>query len=165
MLRASRHFPQPGVGAAAARAAGGYPRGELEGPPIAVERYLSEIAAAARAVPAVAVTVGLELEHWPDDPRVREVQDAFVAVRLRSTLDQTEPQRRGNWSSVLASPAEMEERFADHPDAVAETERIAERCEFDLTRDLGYRYPGSEDLSANRKLAELCRARLDKRYL
>ena len=23
---------------------------------------------------------GLELEHWPDDPRVREVQDAFVAA-------------------------------------------------------------------------------------
>ena len=52
--------------------------GELEGPPIGVEQYLSEIAAAADAVPAVAVTVGLELEHWPDDPRVREVQETFV---------------------------------------------------------------------------------------
>src|SRR4029077_18998380 len=54
--------------------------GELEGPPIGVQAYLSEIAEAARAVPAVAVGVGLELEHWPDDPRVREVQDAFVAA-------------------------------------------------------------------------------------
>jgi HisJ family histidinol phosphate phosphatase len=54
--------------------------GELEGPPVGVGEYLGEIAQAARAVPAVTVAVGLELEHWPDDPRVREVQDAFVAA-------------------------------------------------------------------------------------
>ena len=53
--------------------------GELEGPPIGVERYLREIAEAGEAVPAVVVRAGVELEHWPDDPRVREVQDAFVA--------------------------------------------------------------------------------------
>ena len=55
--------------------------GELEGPPIGVDRYLREISAAGEAVPAVTVRAGLELEHWPDDPRVREVQDAFVASR------------------------------------------------------------------------------------
>jgi HisJ family histidinol phosphate phosphatase len=55
--------------------------GELEGPPIGVDRYLREIRAAGEAVPAVAVRAGLELEHWPDDPRVREVQDAFVSSR------------------------------------------------------------------------------------
>jgi HisJ family histidinol phosphate phosphatase len=53
---------------------------DLEGPPMGVEQYLSEIAAAAADVPAVAVTVGVELEHWPDDPSVREAQDAFVAA-------------------------------------------------------------------------------------
>jgi histidinol phosphatase-like PHP family hydrolase len=55
--------------------------GELEGPPIGVDRYLSEIRAAGDALPAVAVRAGLELEHWPDDPRVGEVQAAFVASR------------------------------------------------------------------------------------
>jgi error-prone DNA polymerase len=65
---------------------------------------------------------------------------------------------------VMVTPDAMAERFHDHPDAVAETARIAERLEFDLTRDLGYRYPGSEDPGADRKLAELCRARLDTRY-
>jgi HisJ family histidinol phosphate phosphatase len=55
--------------------------GELEGPPIGVDRYLREIRAAGEAVPGVAVRAGLELEHWPDDPRVREAQDAFVASR------------------------------------------------------------------------------------
>jgi HisJ family histidinol phosphate phosphatase len=52
---------------------------ELEGPPLGVEDYLSEIEAAAEAVPALAVTAGLELEHWPDDPGVRTAQEVFVA--------------------------------------------------------------------------------------
>jgi histidinol-phosphatase (PHP family) len=54
--------------------------GELEGPPIGVEQYLSEIAAAAEAVPAVAVTAGVELEHWPDDPLVSQAQEEFAAA-------------------------------------------------------------------------------------
>jgi len=110
-------------------------------------------------VPCVAT--GNVHSHHPDRARL---QDAFVAVRLLSTIDQTEPQRRGNGTSVMASPSEMAARFADHPEAVAETARIAERIEFDLTRDLGYRYPGAEDSEADRKLAELCGARLYERY-
>ena len=63
------------------------------------------------------------------------------------------------------SPAEeIAARFRDHPDAVAESGRLAERLRFDLTSDLGYRYPGSEDPDADRTLAELCRARLGERY-
>ena len=58
----------------------------------------------------------------------------------------------------------MAARFADHPDAVAETARLAERLRFDLTRELGYRYPGSEDPDADRTLAEICRGRLELRY-
>ena len=122
-----------------------------------------------RALASLAQRLGVECvatgnvhSHHPDRARL---QDAFTAVRLHSTLDQTEPERRGNASSVMASPQEMAERFAaSHPGAVAETARVAERLEFDLTRDLGYRYPGAEDPDADRKLAELCRARLDARY-
>ena len=67
-------------------------------------------------------------------------------------------------SAYLAAPATMAARFGEHPGAVAESARIAERLGFDLTRDLGYRYPGSEDPDADRTLAEICRARLDHRY-
>src|SRR3954466_3267738 len=98
-------------------------------------------------------------------PRERvPLQDAFVAVRLGTTLDESEPARRGNSSHVLAPPEAMAERFADHPDAVHESGRIAERLAFDLTSDLGYQYPGAEDPDADRKLAELCRAVIDDRY-
>src|SRR3954454_14026204 len=92
------------------------------------------------------------------------LQDAFVAVRLGTTLDESEPARRGNSSHVLAPPEAMAERFADHPEAVHESGRIAERLRFDLSADLGYRYPGSEDPESDRELAEICRARLDERY-
>ncbi len=92
------------------------------------------------------------------------LQDAFVAVRLHTTLDASEPERRGNFSHVLASPAAMEARFPEYPEAVAETARLAERLRFDLSSDLGYRYPGSEDSGAMSKLAELCHGRLHDRY-
>ncbi|HEX8645256.1 MAG TPA: error-prone DNA polymerase [Thermoleophilaceae bacterium] len=93
-----------------------------------------------------------------------QLQDALVAVRTRTTLDESEPLRRGNSSHALAPPEAMAARFAAHPDAVEESGRLAERLRFDLTTDLGYRYPGSEDGSADRRLAELSRDLLATRY-
>ncbi len=92
------------------------------------------------------------------------LQDAFVSIRLHTTLDASEPQRRGNFSHVLASPEAMEARFAEYPEAVAETARLADQLRFDLRSDLGYRYPGAEDEQALRKLSELCSARMQERY-
>ncbi|HEX4114279.1 MAG TPA: DNA polymerase III subunit alpha [Solirubrobacteraceae bacterium] len=93
-----------------------------------------------------------------------ELQDAFVALRNHTTLDASEPLRRGNHTHVMSSPRAMAARFADHPEAVRETLCLAEQLRFDLRTDLGYRYPGSEEESAPRRLAELCWARLEDRY-
>jgi error-prone DNA polymerase len=90
------------------------------------------------------------------------LQDVLVAVGLNETLEASEPQRRGNPTSALASPAAMAVRFAEHPDAVAETVRLAERLRFDFTTDLGYSYPQEE--GANSTLARLCLGRLAERY-
>ncbi|WP_233243930.1 DNA polymerase III subunit alpha [Paraconexibacter algicola] len=92
------------------------------------------------------------------------LQDVFVAIREHATLDASEPVRRGNHTHVLASPQAMARRFADHPEAVAETVRLADELRFDLTQDLGYRYPGSDDRDARRRLAAVCHARFDERY-
>jgi error-prone DNA polymerase len=110
-------------------------------------------------VPCVAT--GNVHAHTPARARL---QDAFVAIREHTTLDASEPLRRGNHSHVLTTPEAMAARFADHPDAVAETERLAETLRFDLTSDLGYRYPGAEDGQADRKLAEVCHACFETRY-
>ncbi|HEY3970180.1 MAG TPA: PHP domain-containing protein, partial [Solirubrobacteraceae bacterium] len=93
-----------------------------------------------------------------------ELQDAFVALRNHMTLDASEPVRRGNHTHVMSSPQAMVARFVDHPEAVRETLCLAEQLRFDLRTDLGYRYPGSEEESAPRRLAELCWARLEDRY-
>ncbi|MGB3099899.1 MAG: error-prone DNA polymerase [Solirubrobacterales bacterium] len=121
-------------------------------------RRLAELAASL-GVPVVA-TGNAHYHHR----RRAALQDALVATRLRGTLESTEPARRGNGSAFLTTGKRMAERFRDHPEAVAETGRLAARLRFDLTRDLGYRYPGSEDPGADRKLAELCAARFDERY-
>jgi error-prone DNA polymerase len=92
------------------------------------------------------------------------LQDALVAVRHGVGLEESEPLRRGNGSAALASPQGMALRFAEHPEAVAESVRLADRLRFDLTAQLGYRYPGSDDADADRKLAETSRALLAERY-
>ena len=98
------------------------------------------------------------------DRRRAPLQDALVAIGLCETLEESEPRRRGNSTSALTSAAAMAARFAEYPEAVAETERLAERLHFDLTEQLGYRYPGSEDASADAELTRVCNHFLGERY-
>ena len=42
--------------------------------------------------------------------------------------------------------------------------RLERSSRFDLTSDLGYRYPGAEDDEADQTLAELCASKMDERY-
>jgi len=93
-----------------------------------------------------------------------ELQDAFVAVRHHSTLEACEPLRRGNHSHVMATPAAMAARFPEYPEAIQETRTLAEQLTFDLTHDLGYRYPGAEDPDALRRLSEMCQTKMAERY-
>jgi len=98
------------------------------------------------------------------DRRRSPLQDALVAIGRCETLEESEPDRRGNSTSALASPNAMEARFAEYPEAVAESERLAGRLRFDLTQQLGYRYPGSEDPGADAELARICNHHLGERY-
>ena len=98
------------------------------------------------------------------DRRRAPLQDALVAIGLCETLEESEPRRRGNSTSALTSPAAMAARFIEFPEAVAETERLAESLRFDLTEQLGYRYPGSEDVGADAELARICSHHLGERY-
>jgi error-prone DNA polymerase len=99
-------------------------------------------------------------------PRRAGLQDALVAIRCRTSLDGCEAERRGNRECVLASPAELEERFPLDRDAVRRTGELAERLEFDLTEDLGYRYPDFSDTGepAIVQLARVCDRAFEERY-
>ncbi|HVP03615.1 MAG TPA: DNA polymerase III subunit alpha [Solirubrobacteraceae bacterium] len=137
-------------------------RVELQRPFARHDRALNRgLAALAGRLGIPCVTTGNVHAHTPARARL---QDALVAVREHTSLDASEPLRRGNHAHVLTTPAAMAARFEDHPEAVAETARLAETLTFDLTQDLGYRYPGAEDGEADRILAEACRARFEERY-
>ena len=58
----------------------------------------------------------------------------------------------------------MAQRFEEFPQAVRETRAIFERIDFDLTSDLGYRYPGAQDPRQARRLRAVCEERLVERY-
>ena len=99
--------------------------------------------------------------HYHERTRHR-LQDVLVAIRHRTTLDASERLRRRNAEFYLKSPAEMAALFAELPEAVSNTRRIAERCRFDLSRDLTYRFPDYEapnGWTADEYLEEVCMAR------
>jgi len=105
--------------------------------------------------------------HYHERRRHR-LQDILVALRHRTTVDDSHELRRPNSCFHLASSADMARRFESRPDALRHTREIAERCEaFDLTRDLGYEFPdfaGSGWAPAIRVLGDVCRAALETRY-
>jgi error-prone DNA polymerase len=99
-------------------------------------------------------------------PRRAQLHDVLVAVRHRTSLDGCEAERRGNHECVLLSPAEIVERFPEDRRAVARTVELAERLQFDLTQQLGYRYPDFSDSPepAIVQLAQVCNRTFEERY-
>jgi error-prone DNA polymerase len=99
-------------------------------------------------------------------PRRTLLQDVLVAIRCRTSLEGCEPERRGNRESYLRPPEEMLERFSFDRAAAERSVALAERLEFDLTAELGYRYPDFSDgvESAIDQLAAICRTSLEERY-
>src|SRR6266545_3072586 len=99
-------------------------------------------------------------------PRRAELQDTMVAIRRRTSLEGAERERRGNHESVLLAPDQAAERFPDDLEAVARTGELATRLDFDLTQELGYRYPdfSDRDEPAIAELSRVCNAAFEARY-
>ena len=101
------------------------------------------------ALRALAETLGVRTVATGDvhahHPRRAQLQDVLVAIRNRTSLEGCEAERRGNAESVLLAPHEAAARFPDDRDAVRATVELAERLTFDLTQELGYRYPDFSD--------------------
>ncbi|MBA2475197.1 MAG: DNA polymerase III subunit alpha, partial [Actinobacteria bacterium] len=100
------------------------------------------------------------------DPRRTALQDVLVAIRHRTSLDGCERERRGNRESVLVAPGEARERFPLDRGAVARTAELAERLAFDLTAELGYRYPDFSGAGepAIARLTRICNHAFEERY-
>ena len=76
------------------------------------------------------------------------------------------PSGAGTGESVLLAPRDAAARFPDDRGAVRATVELAERLTFDLTQELGYRYPDFSDgpTPADAQLAEVCRRAFEERY-
>ena len=122
------------------------------------------------ALRSLAETLGVRTVATGDvhvhHPRRTQLQDVLVAIKHRTSLEGCEAERRGNRESVLLAPHEAAARFPDDPDAVRATVELAERLTFDLTQELGYRYPDFSDgpTPADAQLAEVCRRAFEERY-
>ena len=99
-------------------------------------------------------------------PRRTALQDVLVAIRQHASLESCERERRGNRESIMRAPAEMLELFPDDRDAVLRTAELAGQLEFDLTQELGYRYPdfSDRDEPAIQQLARVCEDAFSDRY-
>ena len=118
----------------------------------------------ARALGAGVVATNNVHYHVPERHRL---QDALVTIRHNVSLDETHRERRPNSHFHLKAPAEMAALFQECPEAIDNTRRIADRCAFDLTRDLGYRfpdYPVPEGYTPQTHLERLCYEAAPRRY-
>ncbi len=72
--------------------------------------------------------------------REREVLDVFTCIREHTHLDAAGKLLTQNAERHLKSDAEMRELFRDLPEAITNTERLADRLEFSL-ENIGYAFP------------------------
>jgi len=96
----------------------------------------------------------------------RELCDAFTAIRHHRTLSTAGRLLARNSERHLKSPQEMQQLFADLPEALANTLELSSRLEFTLN-DLGYefpRYPVCEGETMNSFLRERAWEGFRQRY-
>ena len=123
-----------------------------------------ELAALARDVDVSVVATNDVHYHEPTRYRL---QHALVAARRNVTLNEALPYIHPNHHLHLKPPDRMMQIFRQYPDAVANSAAIAERCEFNLATDLGYRLPQPDVPSGYTPqsfLERLCREAAIRRY-
>jgi len=92
-----------------------------------------------RRVPLIAT--GDVLFHHPGR---RILQDVVTCIREACTIDAAGFRRERSADRHMKPPEEMARLFARHPDAIARTQELVDRCSFDLG-DLRYQYPDEQE--------------------
>jgi error-prone DNA polymerase len=124
------------------------------------ERRLSELAQA-HDLPQVAA--GEVLYHVPER---RPLHDVVTCIRNGVTLNEAGSLLPPNADHALSDPQAMAERYADRPELLEQTLKIAESCTFSLA-DIQYRYPTEQvppGYSTSEWLWELTFTGARKRY-
>jgi error-prone DNA polymerase len=101
-----------------------------------------------------------------DAPEQRDLQDLLTCIREGTTIDKAGRLLEANAERHLKPPQEMARLFKEAPEAIAETQHLFGRIEFDL-KELKYEYPDEPvppGWSPQGWLEELVRRRLPMRY-
>ena len=123
-----------------------------------------ELVSLAREVDARLVATNDVHYHVPERHRL---QQALVAAKHNTTLDQALRHLHPNCHLHLKSEAEMAQLFADLPEALDNIQRIAAQCSFRLDADLGYTLPQPlvpEGYTTESYLRRLCDEAAVRRY-
>ncbi|HPE16190.1 MAG TPA: DNA polymerase III subunit alpha, partial [Oscillospiraceae bacterium] len=95
-----------------------------------------------------------------------EMQDVLICVQTNKTVDTPDRMRMGAQEFYIKSEAEMRSLFPNHPEAVENTAKIAERCnlefQFGVYHLPEYKHP--EGLGGFSYLERLCREGFSRRY-
>jgi DNA polymerase III subunit alpha len=94
------------------------------------------------------------------------LQDVLLAIQTNALLNDPKRMRMSDASYYLRTPQEMQSLFSVVPEALTNTEMIAERCNVDLTPK-GYHlpvFPVPDGFSAESYLRHLCEEGLQRRY-
>jgi len=95
----------------------------------------------------------------------RRLTDILTCIRQGIRVEDLGTAAQANAEQRLRSAADITRLFAGHPEAVANSLSIAERCQFDI-QSLRYEYPSeiTEDETASQRLTRLAHAGLQWRY-
>ncbi len=118
----------------------------------------------ARDCGAPVVATGDALYHTPERYRL---QHALVAAKHNTTIDRALRHIRPNHRLHLKSPERMQMLFRHCPEALDNTLRIADSCNFNLDTDLGYSLPDADvpdGYTSQTYLERLCYEAVQRRY-
>jgi error-prone DNA polymerase len=96
-----------------------------------------------------------------------QLQDCLVAIKHNKSLEESHRERRPNSEFYMRSVKDIEDISKSYPDALSNTVKIAERCNFDLARDQSYTFPlynAPEGYTPETYLEKLCHAAAIRRY-
>ena len=95
----------------------------------------------------------------------REVHDVLLCIQTgKSVLDEDRMRYNGDFS--MKSPEIMKAAFPDHPEAIENTLKIAEKCnvDIDLGQNLLPNFPAPQNESPKNYLRKLCEEGIEKKY-
>ena len=100
-------------------------------------------------------------------PERHRLNDVLVSIGHNKSLEDSHLERRPNSHFYMKSPSAMNELFKSYPDAISNTIKIAEKCNFVLSKNLNYQfpdYPVPTGYSPQSYLEELCYRAAGRRY-